>query len=85
MTDFHHVQSALLRRVLNREPDQLRAADIRQAIKRTIQALGNDVLDDGIPEPVLHYRAEMAQEARDAAKRRQLRKAHSALRQFWLA
>jgi hypothetical protein len=85
MTDFHHVQSIMLRRVLEREPEQLRPADVRHAIKRTIQALGNDVLDDGIPESVLHYRAEMAKEARDAVTRGKFGKAHSALRQFWLA
>jgi hypothetical protein len=85
MTEFSHVSSTVLRRTLEREPSQLRPADIRQAIKRTIQALGNDVLDDEIPESVLSYRAEMAKEARDAVTRGKFGKAHSALRQFWLA
>lgn len=82
MSAFAHVADLTLRKILESEPDP---CTIRQAFRLSAEALGHDIIDDCVPASALDFRIEMGREARDAIADRDWPKAHSALRNLWLA
>ena len=80
---FGHVASAALRRALESEPTQLRGGELAQAVRRTLDALAADSMDEDVPTAVFAIREDAAGQAAQALRCRRRAECHSALRRFW--
>lgn len=83
--DFRHVGNSILRRTLESNPRHIRRPELRQAVDWTVEALGHDVIDDGVSAPVLAARIDAAREATRLLNSRQTSGCHAALCKFWLS
>ena len=81
---FAHVANCMLRGVLQAPPNQVKPAQMKQALRRTIAALQRDVISD---DPALYRalpeRLRAARVADKALSRQRPTLCHRALRQFW--
>jgi len=81
---FTHVANLMLRGVLESRPQHVRAAEMRQALRRTLDALRRDTIND---DPALYRalpeRVEAAHAAEIALSSDRPAVCHRALRRFW--
>jgi hypothetical protein len=81
---FTHVANLVLRSVLESKPEEVKAAKMRQALGRTLDALRRDVIND---DPALYRalpeRIEAARAADSALSSGRPALCHRALRRFW--
>jgi hypothetical protein len=82
-SSFAHISNLILRRVLQAEPRQVPAADMREALSWTLDALGRDAINDDVPARALDQRIEAAFEAEQAMAQERAALCHRALRRFW--
>ena len=81
---FTHVANLMLRGVLESKPEQVKPAKMRQALRRTLDALRRDVIND---DPALYRalpeRIGAARAADRAMSSGRPALCHRALRRFW--
>jgi hypothetical protein len=81
---FAHVANLMLRGVLESPPDQVKQAQMRQALRRTLSALLRDeITDDPALYRALPARRAAAQTAYQALASNRPTRCHRALRRFW--
>jgi hypothetical protein len=81
---FTHVADLMLRRVLVAKPEHIQPAEMRQALRRTLNALRKDVAGgDPALYRALPERIEAAARADRALLNGRVALCHRALRQFW--
>jgi hypothetical protein len=81
---FAHVTNVMLRGVLESSPNQVKPAQMKQALRRTLTAL---IRDEAEEDPALYRalpaRAEAARTAFEAFTNNRPTSCHRALRVFW--
>ena len=81
---FAHVANLMLRRILESPPDQVKQAQMQQALRRTPSALLRDeITDDPALFRALPARRTAAQTAYRALASNRPTRCHRALRRFW--
>jgi hypothetical protein len=81
---FTHVANLMLRGVLVSKPEHVKLAEMRQALRRTLNALRQDLIqDDPALYRVLPERMEAACRADRALLNGRPALCHRALRRFW--